>query len=555
MKRIISIIIIITLISNIFFSTVKVEAGVVSPPVTVDGEVTLGWALSVLFSMFCAEKGIKHDMTKKDIENGILKHYKQDVVMADLYNYLLVNRPHVFTRNMDAENWKHVENLTSLMEAQMSGEPISIWEFTTARDLVKLDNYLLEGIEEWALQYFGHDYLEIAEGARENALIAAARIAKVQTYNGLTADERNTLLNSDVFNYPYIVVTVEQNANPEYKKNWKVYGLESQPTTLSTYYSNGKLKANITGNNALDIRTVEAIHSTKGASEGLVRYYTRAYNYIRLYTHNLVIKDYINSEYTFDLSQTDIIYTNFPMQVTGAISGTWYQEGSSAKIMESDWYLRTTAHRENIPEEPNDDEEERPGIIFDDYIAEELEGNEIGDFPDTDKIIKVINNADGKASDNYKDITPNIEIKPDPKGDIEINNDPVTNFSLLGILKAFARWLFIPDTYEIEDFINNIKDKINNNYGLLTYPITLVIEFLLRVNDVQVSDFIINIPKIEIRGYTIYAGSSYNVSQAIRESSTLSTIQGIVFNLGNFIIILGMLNFAKRKGDEIIRGI
>ena len=315
------------------------------------------------------------------------------------------------------------------------------------------------------------------------------------------------------------------------------------------------MKANITGNNALDIRTVEAIHSTKGASEGLVRYYTRAYNYIRLYTHNLVIKDYINSEYTFDLSQTDIIYTNFPMQVTGAISGTWYQEGSSAKIMESDWYLRTTAHRENIPEEPNDDEEERPGIIFDDYIAEELEGNEIGDFPDTDKIIKVINNADGKASDNYKDITPNIEIKPDPKGDIEINNDPVTNFSLLGILKAFARWLFIPDTYEIEDFINNIKDKINNNYGLLTYPITLVIEFLLRVNDVQVSDFIINIPKIEIRGHTIYAGSSYNVSQAIRESSTLSTIQGIVFNLGNFIIILGMLNFAKRKGDEIIRGI
>ena len=243
------------------------------------------------------------------------------------------------------------------------------------------------------------------------------------------------------------------------------------------------------------------------------------------------------------------------MEVTGAISGTWYQEGSTAKIMESDWYLRTTAHRENIPEEPNDDEEDRPAIIFDDYIAEELEGNEIGDFPDTDKIIKVINNADGKASENYKDITPNIEIKPDPKGDIEINNDPVTNFSLLGILKAFARWLFIPDTYEIEDFINNIKDKINNNYGLLTYPITLVIEFLLRVNDIQVSDFIINIPKIEIRGHTIFAGYSYNVSQAIRDSTALTTLQGIVFNVGNFIIILGMLNFAKRKGDEIIRGI
>ena len=232
MKRIISIIILITITLNIFLSTVKVQASVVSPPVTVDGEVTLGWALSVLFSIFCAEKGIKHDMTKKDIENGILKHYKQDVVMADLYNYLLVNRPHVFTRNMDAENWKHVQNLTSLMEAQMSGEPISIWEFTTARDMVKLDNYLLEGIEEWALQYFGHDYLEIAEGARANALSAASRIAKLQTYNGLTADERNALLNSDVFNYPYIVATVEHSANPEYKKDWKVWGLNSQPTII-----------------------------------------------------------------------------------------------------------------------------------------------------------------------------------------------------------------------------------------------------------------------------------------------------------------------------------
>lgn len=554
MKRIISIIILITLTLNIFLSTVNVKASVVSPPVTVDGEVTLGWALSTLFSLFCADRGINHDMTKRDIENGMIKHFKQDDVMKDLYNYLLINRPHVFTRNMDSQNWKHVENLTTLMEAQMEGNDISIWEFTTARDLVKLDNYLLEGIEEWALQYFGHDYLEIAEGARANALGAAGRIAKIQTYNGLTANERNALLNSDVFNYPYIVVTTYEG-NPAYKKTWQVWGLNNQPTKLGTWYDGNKLYANISGHGAENIRLVESWHPTTGACEAHVRKYIMGGSSLKRISLQLVIKDYINSEYTFDLSQTDIIYTNFPLEVTGAISGTWYQDGSTAKVMESNWYMRTTAHRENIPEEPNDDEEDRPAIIFDDYIAKELEGNEIGDFPDTDKIIKVIHNADGKASDNYKDITPNIEIKPDPNGDIEINDDPVTNFSLLGILKAFARWLFIPDTYEIEDFINNIKDNINNNYGLLTYPITLVIEFLMRVNDIQLSDFIINIPKIEIRGMTIFNGLSYNVSQAIRESATLTTLQGIIFNIGNFIIILGMLNFAKRKGDEIIRGI
>lgn len=139
------------------------------------------------------------------------------------------------------------------------------------------------------------------------------------------------------------------------------------------------------------------------------------------------------------------------------------------------------------------------------------------------------------------------------KSDINTGFPPLD--AILNGLKGVFEWLFVPSSLTLENAIEHCQATMDKNAGLLTYPLTLVIEFLLAVADLDTSqECIINIPEIEFKGFILFGGMEFNITKFIKDNG-FSTVQTIIYSIGNFIMILGLLNMAKRKGDEIIRGI
>lgn len=189
-------------------------------------------------------------------------------------------------------------------------------------------------------------------------------------------------------------------------------------------------------------------------------------------------------------------------------------------------------------------------IHLNDYFLDIGNHIDLDTMTDTDELLREIIHANERAIKNGSTIIENPLIDTDTTPDL-----PFPLQWLWDGLKAIFEWLFVPSELAIENAVQKCKEKMDNQAGILTYPLTLVIEFLIAVSQLDNSnDFIMTIPEIKYKNHMLYAGTSFNYSAYIRDNN-LGTAQMIVYYIGNFIMVLGILNMAKRKGDEIIRGI
>lgn len=169
----------------------------------------------------------------------------------------------------------------------------------------------------------------------------------------------------------------------------------------------------------------------------------------------------------------------------------------------------------------------------------------------TDEVISIINDADVVGRLNNVAVIENPVIQVDNPNVIE---DYGWLQGLFDGLKNLFRWLFVASDAVFEDAISQCKTKMEHQAGLLTYPLTLVIQFLMQVEQLDSSqDFIFELPEIKYKNNILYEGGSFNINHFIRENN-LVYIQNIIFTIGNFIMVIGMLNMAWKKGEEIIRG-
>lgn len=120
-------------------------------------------------------------------------------------------------------------------------------------------------------------------------------------------------------------------------------------------------------------------------------------------------------------------------------------------------------------------------------------------------------------------------------------------------LKSLIESLFVPDEIAVDEFVNHINQKINNQAGLLTFPLSLVILFLNNVLSLGVSDCILTIPEMSVMGHKIMNEYNFNFSQFMRKSE-FSDVYSTYILVTNFIMILGVIFLAIKKGDQIIRG-
>lgn len=284
-----------------------------------------------------------------------------------------------------------------------------------------------------------------------------------------------------------------------------------------------------------------------------------------------------------------IIFTNQPIKVlqTGAQDIPPLYKEVTIQPSQFKW---TENNTEFVPQT----------IVVNDYLVNELENQTTKTIKSTDDIVNVIKQADTKARINHevvltKQIVNQSEPIPTPapvpdltnKGFLEgikdffrglmnriiqllesiynaiisipsVLNNIYNNILDLGnivlnAIKTALAWLFVPSNLAVEQFVNRTSNKMNNQFGILTYPITLVIRFLTEVLQLGNTDCILVMPEIALKGFVLSKRTEFNFTEFVKRSE-FAHIYTIYRTITNYIMIIALLGLAVKKGDQCIRG-
>lgn len=139
-------------------------------------------------------------------------------------------------------------------------------------------------------------------------------------------------------------------------------------------------------------------------------------------------------------------------------------------------------------------------------------------------------------------------------------DQPVLDFlsgffdSLLDLLKEFVEWLFVPSDDFMETYVRGVIAQVESNVGILMYPATIMVQFFNGLYNCTSGDCIFHIPQLKYLDYVIYGGMDYNVTQAIKRNTTFSQIYQYWMYFTDFIMIMALVNLARKKYDDILKG-
>ena len=113
--------------------------------------------------------------------------------------------------------------------------------------------------------------------------------------------------------------------------------------------------------------------------------------------------------------------------------------------------------------------------------------------------------------------------------------------------------IFVPDDAALQEFIDNARDTIENQTGILTYPTSLVVKFVGFLADIGKQDCIIKIPEIKFQNQTLLKEYTFNFTKYVNDTE-IKTLYDIYLTIVDFIMVMWIVNLARKKADEIMRG-
>lgn len=191
----------------------------------------------------------------------------------------------------------------------------------------------------------------------------------------------------------------------------------------------------------------------------------------------------------------------------------------------------------------------------------------------TDSIIATLPDIPDDPNQGIKDMTNTIsaglnEVNETNKGIWEtIKNilnfiNPFSEeffvYKLIELLLDMLKSLFIPS----DDFFINWLDDLNayfgDVFGILYYPLELLIDFLNRINTINSTEPIMNIPSfnIDFMGYqaTFFSGFTYNFNDLLI-NDTFKNIHTIYLGIVDVILWLSVVYLASKCIKSIVGGI
>lgn len=510
---------------TIFISTVMPPKRALASAVATDGGISLEWVLTALFSLVMKGEGYRFD--KETNEDRIYE------ALEEMINLSYTSDSELVPYGLDL--WVNKDTGITLQACLKEDIPYNIRDFYLLEGGLigrnkkqDLDNdkyiYTLDIIKE----KFGVLTNDTAEQRRFFILTSLLDATAGTSFN-LTNESLSKINNSTIWNYAYITVSKNPSTNLV-----TIRGYDTEPLFATTNHPSG---GSYTKSFRVDGTNVLKIEIYSNGSDTRVR--------------TLQSTNENNNYYYF---QDDTIDSNDYYTISDIMNNlygtTWNMNSSSMSQLQGTLQTGFNINSFIASDFRGGWELNKPTNIdwSSSHLKEQIKNNDLDDFRNTDDYIKAIDNADDIAERNNQDVIDN-----DIQNEDDVSDNSITEFGLMRILKNWVRWLFVPSDIAFENFINEARETMDEHASLLTYPITLVIEFLLGLSTLNDSDYVFVIPPIVVNGKTIYNGTSFSFNAYIEENN-LQNIQNIIHNIGNVIMILGMINLAKKKGDEIIRG-
>lgn len=114
--------------------------------------------------------------------------------------------------------------------------------------------------------------------------------------------------------------------------------------------------------------------------------------------------------------------------------------------------------------------------------------------------------------------------------------------------------LFIPSTEYFTQFFNDFNTWMEEHFGALYYPIALIVDVLQRLAALPVNQQpSITLPGVTIQGQKLWDETTYKFD--FSDGLGLGTIYQLYLTVVDCIIAIGLVNLAKRKMEEIQKGV
>lgn len=147
----------------------------------------------------------------------------------------------------------------------------------------------------------------------------------------------------------------------------------------------------------------------------------------------------------------------------------------------------------------------------------------------------------------------------DGSGDSGYNEDSLIGGLLDGIKDFFNDWknefieilvgIVIPEPGYLENWVNRMVDNFNNRSGILTYPLSLLIQFFDTLKTLDEVDPILTINELEFMGETLIPKMEYNFNSLL-DVPAFKFLHDIYFLLVKAYLAFALVRLALSKSKE-----
>lgn len=129
-------------------------------------------------------------------------------------------------------------------------------------------------------------------------------------------------------------------------------------------------------------------------------------------------------------------------------------------------------------------------------------------------------------------------------------------YKLIDLLINALKSLFIPSSDFFNNWVSDLNSYFSYRFGLLYYPISLVIDFLTRVYNISnnlSNGFVISFPNLEFMGTTLINGYSFDFNMFL-SNEIFSNIYNVYLICVDVVLIFGLIVLCKNTFVDIFGG-
>jgi hypothetical protein len=499
--------------------------------------ITVGALLLAVVAIVATNNGVKLDINDKE---GLTA-----------YAYMYFNE-HAQSDDTFRSWWQDIKNksydvtVLGLSLAAVTSEQLkSMFNYTISTVALAqcvLSVHIRSVIVEMIKAYYG--YIALVSGNVTQT--ATSKVLNyVENLTGITATSYST-----VFTYPYVTV-LKYNLNP-YASRLYIVGSNTMPditlisndTSLSIEFSKNSYLQSFTATDQAESSWTLNTGMLVNSSEQIMGYPTLYYpnDHIIHYTFQ-----------SFNMTKERLLgvfkIANYKVDISSSITGSLlYTIAAAASYSYS---IAASAYAID-----DLDEAEQPipiSLWLNDYFETALKNTNIDNVAESTNTDAIVNAIDKGNIAAVREGAKVIDA-----GITDAIPKPITRANewydvILNPLKDLAKWLFVPSTAAVNEFVTTAQAKVEDGSNIFTYPLELVVRFLMGVAALGQSDCILHFPRVEFKGYVLYGGYSFNFTEYVHDSK-FNQVYTIYIFFTDVVLVVAVLGLGIRKWDEFMTG-